>query len=73
MDGNSVINVTVQAIYLFGFKILGTIGRLNGLSFPPNLNCPDSFLPPKPPPEKIRYLTYFIFVYEDCTYLINVC
>jgi len=37
-----------------GLKTLGTIGRLNGLSFPPNLNCPDSFRPPKPPPRKIK-------------------
>lgn len=53
VDGNSVINVEEETIYLFGFKILGTIGRLNGLSFPPNLSWPDSFLPPKPPPKKI--------------------
>lgn len=38
VDGNSVINVEEETIYLFGFKILGTIGRLNGLSFPPNLS-----------------------------------
>lgn len=52
MDGNSK-NIKI-AVYLFDFKILGTIGRLNGLSFPPNLNCPDSFLPPKPPPGMIE-------------------
>lgn len=42
--------ITLHAI--LDFKILGVIGRLKGLSFPPNLSCPDSFLPPKPPPEK---------------------
>ena len=26
------------------------IGLLKGLSLPPNLSCPDSFLPPNPPP-----------------------
>jgi len=56
-------SIKIEAVYLFGFKILGTIGRLNGLSFPPNLNCPDSFLPPKPPPKKIhKYLEFLIFM-----------
>ncbi len=28
------------------------IGLLNGRSLPPNLNCPDSFIPPRPPPNE---------------------
>lgn len=67
MNGNHV----EQAIYLFGFKTLGTIGRLNGLSLPPNLNCPDSFLPPKPPPKNIKQLKLFIYMSTKTVHLIT--
>ncbi|KAL0104897.1 hypothetical protein PUN28_016503 [Cardiocondyla obscurior] len=40
-----------------------TIGRLNGLSFPPNLSCPDSFF------RNSLYLSVRVYIYFIINYI----
>ena len=51
----------MRLITIDEFLNISHIGLKKGRSLPPNLSCPDSFLPPNPPPAKHYIILFNLF------------